>query len=289
MGQGIQGTGGGIAVPVDASGRFEFHDVVPGEYMIMADAAVPYRGFSGRWMSTTRNVTVTDADIRDLELMERAGAHIDGQVVRDATAATTLDLRGVSVTFEQRSESGVQLAGGPPLGADGRFSMEAPAGRSSIRIDRLPEQWAVKAITLDGGGGDITDGAVDFGTGRRRVTIVLTDNFSAVSGTVVDERNRPAPSASVVIFADDPSRWPAPTRFVRKAPVAISGQFRVEPMPPGDYLMVAAELLPLVGWDDPEVLERLVPLATRIRLDEGQSRVVPLRLSTTPAEIAARF
>lgn len=287
MGQGIQGTGGGIAASVDASGRFEFRDVVPGEYMVMAETANPYREFSGRWMSTTRTVTVTDADVRDLDLMERAGAQIDGQVVRDATAERTLDPRGVRVAFEQRNENGWHKAGAPPLGADGRFSMEAPAGPSSISIDEVPEPWAVKAITLDGS--DITDGSIDFGTGRRRVMIVLTDRFSAVSGTVVDGRNRPAPSASVVIFADDASRWPTPTRYVRMVPVAISGQFSVEPMPPGDYLLVAAELLPQVGWDNPEMLDRLRPLAIRIRLNEGEGRVVPLRLSPTPTEFAPGF
>ena len=55
-------------------------------------------------------------------------------------------------------------------------------------------------------------------------------------------------------------------------------------LPPADYLAIAVELLPAYAWRDPEVLERLWPLATPFRLDEGEQQALNLRLAQTPPD-----
>ena len=46
---------------------------------------------------------------------------------------------------------------------DGTFSIESPGGSSFLQVSRLPPNWTLKAIRLEGA--DITDQATDFGDG----------------------------------------------------------------------------------------------------------------------------
>jgi hypothetical protein len=112
----------------------------------------------------------------------------------------------------------------------------------------------------------------------------VTDRVSSVSGTVVDRRGRPVSNASVVIFASDPARWIAGSKYVRETR-SRTGQFSIDALPPEDYAAVAVEGLPFNAWFDPEVLERLRPTATRVRVGEGDRRVLTLRLSSLPPSL----
>jgi hypothetical protein len=124
---------------------------------------------------------------------------------------------------------------------------------------------------------------VDFGDGLRRgIEIVLTDRVSSVRGVVTDTSERPAAQSSIVVFADDPTRWTAPSRFVRETRSDRDGRFEFGDLPPASYLAVALERVPPNAWTDPDVLDRLRPLASRFQLDEGEQQGISLRLSPTP-------
>jgi hypothetical protein len=166
------------------------------------------------------------------------------------------------------------------IGTDGAFSIESPGGMSVIRISGLPADWTVKAVRLDGA--DITDQEVDFGEGVRQVDIVLTDRVSQLRGSLVERTGRPVAGASVIVFADNSPLWGESSRHVREIRSGRDGQFQITGLPPGDYLGVAVENLPAGAWRNPDVLNRLRPLATRFRLDEGEERVVILRPSPAP-------
>jgi len=283
---GLNGTRAVYDVGVDRNGRFEIRDVIPGDYQV--DVFQPASRTS-RWVAAARLVTVDD-DVVDLELRAGLGARLNGTVVRDTSATRRLDPSGVMVVFEQRISGSGQGSvgviarganGAMRIGADGAFSIESPGGMSAIRVSALPANWTVKAIRLDGD--DITDRAVDFGQGNRKVEIVLTDRVSVVRGNVMDRRGRPMGNVSVVLFADDPTLWEGESsRFVRETRSGRDGGFELTGMPPGDHLAVAIENLPPQAWMNTDVLKLLRPLATRFRLDEGEERAVILRVSPAP-------
>ena len=112
---------------------------------------------------------------------------------------------------------------------------------------------------------------------------MLTDRVSIVRGNVMDRNGRPMGNVSVVLFADDPTLWEGESsRFVRETRSGRDGGFELTGLPPGDYLAVAIENLPLRAWMNSDVLNRLRPLATPFRLDEGEDHVVSLRVSPAP-------
>ena len=273
---------------VDGNGRFEIAGVVPGDYLI---SVIEPGSMTSRWMLTTRSLPVDD-DVVDLELRARLGARLNGRVVRDAFATRSLDPTGMNVVFEYRisGDGGTGLGwggvwarganGAMRIGTDGAFSIESPGGMSVIRISGLPADWTVKAVRLDGA--DITDQEVDFGEGVRQVDIVLTDRVSQLRGSLVERTGRPVAGASVIVFADNSPLWGESSRHVREIRSGRDGQFQISGLPPGDYLGVAVENLPAGAWRNPDVLNRLRPLATRFRLDEGEERVVILRPSPAP-------
>jgi len=270
---------------VDGAGRFEVADVVPGDYIV---SVFQPGSMTSRWISAERFVAV-DEDIVDLELRAQRGASVTGRIVRDAAATRALDPAGVTVAFEHRQRDGRAgwtgiiargANGAMRIGSDGGFSIESPGGMSVIRVSALPANWMVKAVRLEGT--DITDQEIDFGEGVRQVEIVLTDRVSIVRGAVMDRSGRPIGNGSVVLFADNSTLWGESSRFVRETRSGRDGGFELAGLPPDDYLAVAVEGLPALAWMNPDVLNRLRPLATRFRLDEGEERVVILRPSPVP-------
>jgi hypothetical protein len=151
-------------------------------------------------------------------------------------------------------------------------------------VGALPSEWRVTSIALDGV--DITLDATDFGEGLlRQVEIVLTNEFLAattVFGNVTDRRGRAVADYTVVVFPENQDRLRPPSPFVKTDGSGEDGLYRVDELPPGDYLAVALEQRPEPGMRNPEVLERLWPLATPFRLDEGEQQVLDLRLARTP-------
>jgi hypothetical protein len=138
----------------------------------------------------------------------------------------------------------------------------------------------VKSIHLDGG--EIDDEPIDFGAGRRHVEVVLTDQVSAVSGVVVDRDGRALPNHVVVVFPANPARWHPSSRSILAAQSNNVGQFRIETVPPGDYLAVAVAGLPMNAWTNRDVLNRLQASAERLRVHKGQRLTIAIRASPTP-------
>ena len=282
MGIGLNSTRAEYLAQVDDRGRFEIRNVTPGPYLLNVIDPTPGRN-GARWLSASREITVED-DVVDLELRASLGVRVEGQIVRDpdASATRSLNAAAVRVAFERRiGAAGFQTAQGPAISAGGAFSAEIAGGLSFIRVTDVPAEWTVKAIWLDGA--DAANQEVDLGDGgRRQIEIVLTDRFTSVRGSLVDRRSRPVAHASVVVFPEDPTRWRDSPRVVRETRSGRDGQFEFVALPPADYLVVAVDALPSSAWMDPEVLNRLRPVATRFRLDEGEQRVVSLTLSPTP-------
>ena len=189
---------------------------------------------------------------------------------------------------------------------DGTFLIDGVAGPSAMQLQRLPPGWRVKTISLEGR--DITYDVTDFGTGRRQVEIVLTEEAlqpTSLTGSVIDSRGRAVSDYTVVVFPENRSRWLGganpngaswrghPFPFLRRVRADQHGGYRVEGLPPADYLAVAVEPLPSNAYGvgqrllppDPELLEGLWAQATPFHLAEGEQQVLHLRLARTPPEL----
>jgi hypothetical protein len=92
----------------------------------------------------------------------------------------------------------------------------------------------------------------------------------------------PLTDYELLIFSADPARWNNTGRSVRTLRPDQEGIYKVEALPPGDYLVAAFDRLDDEARSSPEFLEQIRPLAQEVTLTEGQTRSLNLKLSTLP-------
>src|SRR5262249_47747129 len=136
--------------------------------------------------------------------------------------------------------------------------------------------WALKRVTLDGR--DITDEPVDFRKGDiDGLEITLTSNASTITGAVTDN-GAPATGYGVLVFADDPTKWTFPSRFIASAAPTQRGVFRVPALPPASYRVIALPANEIADAQEPETLTKLIGLSTAVLVGEGETQTVTLKL-----------
>jgi len=277
---GTEGVGIAAGSPIQANGVFTIANVAPGSYVLNARSGFggPRRNPGGGDVEIgSVPLVVGDGDVTGITIATNRGASIAGTIVAEGGASITLSNLRVSAR-QVRSAFGGSGNSTSPVTAAGAFQLSALSGTTSLRVDGLTSQWAVKSITV--GSVDVTDGALEL-RGTEQVTsarIILTDRISEVNGTVT-LHDQPAKDYSVVIFADDPALWTFPTRYVRTARGDAQGQFTIRGLPPAaTYLAAAVSYLEDNEWQDPEFLERLRDASSRVSLREGETKTIGLRL-----------
>jgi hypothetical protein len=137
--------------------------------------------------------------------------------------------------------------------------------------------WYLKSVRV--GGRETVDEPVDFGFGTDRIDdieLVLSSRGATVTGSLRGTARQPY---SVAIFSTAPEHWFARSARVRLASAGPDGRFKVDSLPPGTYYAAA---IPPVGdaglrnWESVVSLDDLLPKATRITIDEGQTLDVTL-------------
>jgi hypothetical protein len=161
------------------------------------------------------------------------------------------------------------------------FELPNLAGARLFRLTGAPDGWALKAVML--GGRDVTDEPVDAAEAARGVEIVLTSRISEVSGAVTDDRGQAVKDYVVAIFSDDPRDWQmTQSRRLRSARPGQDGRFSVRGLPSGEYLAIALEYLEEGEATDPEALERWRTIASAVRIADGETKAVELKLAVRP-------
>ena len=263
-------------------GKFEFPNVTSGQYVIQVDR--------GRKNSTTEGefgmmpVTIDGADVTGLVLQTSAGSSITGRVRFDSflgAAAPAPGQIGITPTPIDPDQSPAVPAS-TDVHADWSFEVHGVNGPRRLRLERAPAAWTLKEIRVNGI--DVTDRPLAFGKSGQSladVEVVLTDRINTVTGTVVDDHGRPAPTAKVVVFSPDRDRWYPASRFLRVASTSDAGVALFAGLPAGSYYAAAVAALPADGddaWQDPAFLESLVPRAESFALGEGQKQTLSLKL-----------
>jgi hypothetical protein len=264
-------------------GRFEFPNVAPGQYVIHA-----YRGRSNA--STEGEfgalpISVGDADVTDLVLHMSRGSSITGRFTflsNDASkrpARSAIELSPMPVDFDLSPQNNLARA---EIHSDWTFEIAGINGPRRLQVLRAPPEWTLEEIRVNGI--DVTDRPLPFGSPAQSLTdveVVLTDRVSELKGSIVDDRARPAPGASLIMFSTDRDRWYSASRFLRKTRAGPDGMFMISGLPFGSYYAAAVAQLPAEGedaWQDAAFLESLMPRASAVTLGDGQQPFLNLRL-----------
>ena len=283
MGAGDAGEGpmNVLAAGVQSDGSFTITNVAPGSYVLNARSGARLGGGRGgaRQASAVEigsmPLVVGDSDVAGVAINLTRGASIAGTVVTDGSSP--INLSTLRISARQIRDAPGQAFNASGVGTNGSFQLSTLTGTVALRVENVPAQWMVKSIVV--GSTDVTDGAFEL-RGTEQITnarIVLTDRVGELNGTV-SIRNQDAKDSSVVVFAEDATRWTFPTRFVRMTRPDTQGSFTLRGLPGDTYLVAAVDYLEEGEWQDPEFLERLRDAATRVTLRDGETKTVGLQL-----------
>ena len=278
------GVGEEFGARIERDGTFEFHNLAPGEYVIVASKGRQRPSVEGEFAAYT--VTVDGSDIGGLHVRTSAGSTISGHVVLEggtaATDAFKIEPYPVDPDFDPPPGGSVAQAEITPA-LD--FTMSGISGQRRFRLTEAPDGWMLKSVRVNGR--DVTDDTLSFGTSDDSlsdVEITLSYVGGEVSGTVTAPRGLPLNQYSVVVFPDDPDQWYSDSRYLKVGPVAPDGRFDVRGLPSATYFVVAIPRVAGDGWQEPARLEALAASATRRLVTEGQT----LSLVLTPAALPRR-
>lgn len=256
-----------------SDGSFAIAGLLPGAYLVEARSTL-----ESEFAST--KVVVGGADVNGVTLMLSKGATARGRI-RFEAGSPPQGLRPSQVFVMAALLDGhagsMEMSGGPPVTReDWSFELQGLRGRGFIRAGTLSD-WQMKSVRREGI--DITDTPLDLATDLDDLEIELTQQVTTVSGGVVDERGGVALDATVVVFADDPAKWGARSRFIESARPDQQGRFTIRGLPPGKYVAIAVGRVEAGEERDPDVLEEFRPRGTLFMLSEGEAHVLDLKLS----------
>lgn len=286
----IQSSGGGFnatsANQVRPDGSFTLSALTPGEYTLqvqpMGITSIGI-GANASGESASATITVSGADITGLRLVGTKPRAVTGRVIVDPATVQALKPSSLRVMAGAMPVGGLVL---PSMSVepkvvndDWTFQALARPGMTRVNLVGTPGGWSVKAVRYRGV--DVIDTGLEVRAYEdvSDVEIELTNKVTDVSGAVTNSRGEPAKDYALVVFASDRQKWPGPTRYTRTARPDQNGRFKVNGLPPGDYLAVAVEYIEPGSWGDPDILERLRPKAASFSLREGETKAIDLRLS----------
>jgi hypothetical protein len=271
----------------DASGRFTFQNVPPGDYRITmrASSTTPPKDLD-LWAQT--DVAVSGGDVEGVGLALAPASTISGRVSFDGTAPPPADLSIVRLHFTAvdalaRALSGGGSGGEPPTAsvqADGTFRVAGlPPDRyivgaswPGMRSGDGRVGWWITSIRV--GDREIGDApiGVDPNANVANVAIAFGDRVGAIEGTLSDAAGRPAPDYFVLAFPVERSSWTTVSRrLVPPARPGTDGRFRLTGFPAGDYYLAVVTTMESDDGSDPAFLEAIVPGAIKVTIGRGQT------------------
>jgi hypothetical protein len=264
---------------VEPDGTWRFRDIAPGEYDLSVSSTSP----DGVRESGSMKVTVAGADVDGLSLVAEGPITVTGDVVTDDGTPLPTSNGRLRVVFEQigPDKAPAQIVSGSENGVvtdSGTFAYTTTRGRAIVRVWSLPKGWAVKSV--EAAGQDTADAAVDISGGQKfeGVHVVITRSFPMLSGTITDDQGK-AVDGIVTIFPADDKRWLGVADNIKWTRTDQYGRFRLEAVPPGDYLAAALKTAQPADLVDPEYLATLAAAAKRLTVRTGQPQALTLTLT----------
>lgn len=264
----------GSAVP-DPDGRFAFHMVPPGEYVIEATVNVPGEPASVHW--ARQPVFVGSGNDDPITITLRPGITVSGRTqVVSTIGRNVMPAVKLVVDFEPLFEvSGIRpfVANASEAGDFQTGEVLVP-GRYLVNVGGIPPGWRLRAVTA--GGIDVSDEGLDLSSGYTPpdLTIELTDQLTLITGTVRGVGPLTDAGSTVLLF---PQGSQLAARRYHSSRTSNEGTFTFSNVPAGDYLIVAVDEAQAGGWQAPDRLQRLAARATAVRLREGEAKVLELR------------
>lgn len=279
--------GAGIRGPssqLRPDGTYVIGGVAPGRYIVKAQIGRGRLGAADapvQWAAA--EITMAGQDL-DVPLVLQPGMQITGRVVFEGTQPTPADLQTMTLFLMAPGSGGSLTSGG---GAGGRVDAEGRFTFLGITPDSYRfaynwtaptrEKWALKTAAANGR--EAFEAPLQVNPGEPvNWTVTFTDKPTSLAGVFQDRSGRAATDYFILIYSVDRGAWVPGSRRIRTTRPGTDGAFSVKGVPPGEYYLAALTDLENGEWNDPTLLERLIPSSIKVTLRDGEVTTQDVRI-----------
>jgi hypothetical protein len=263
---------------IKPDGSFTIGGLAPGSYVLQTN------GMSGPdGEAATAEVTVNGDDVDGIRLVASKPAVASGRIVADAAAAQALRPSSLRVAVQPVvfDMPMIGMTGPAVVNDDLTFEVKTRPGKMKVTLVGPTPGWTVRAVRYRGV--DVTDSGIEFRANENvsDIELELTNRVTELGGVVTNGRAEAIKDYTVIVFPQDREKWMPGSRYVRSGRPDQDGRFKLSGLPPGDYYIVAVDYLDQDNWTEIENLERARAKATSVSVNEGETKSVDLKLSST--------
>jgi hypothetical protein len=263
--------------PVSRDGKFEFGGIASGSYLLFATQELGTRSFRA-W----QRVNVGNGDIDGANLTFTSPIELRGRVRLDddhsekPRAQRVLELSQLSVQLHGDALTLQAAYTAPKVESDGSFFVELDEpGAYEISLTAMPEDFYLKSVRLgplqtDGRTINVSDSSVE------PLELVVNSRGGRVEGLGRDEEGEPIAGATIVLVPEETLRMEH-SRF-RQTNADQNGHFSIRGIPPGDYKLLAWDVVELGAWEDPEFLKTYEEKGRAVKIDAGSNQTVDVQV-----------
>jgi hypothetical protein len=252
---------------VSSSGTFEFRDMAPGFYELVATAPSD----DGR-LGTSQSIEVARSDIEGVTLVLQPQISISGRISIENMQSDVLNLSDIRIQLRREPFIPELLIIQPAVARDGTFTLTGVTP-GEYRLTVTSRAGYVKFARF--GSIDALNPPFPL-NGPGQLDILISPTTGSLDAVVQLDPTKTFPGAIVVLVPDPPRRQRLDLYYSDIA--NDSGRVRFDDVAPGDYRVFAWDDVPDDSWQDPDFLRSYEHLGKPVRITEGSRSSVELEL-----------